>query len=39
MLRIAHLIPHNGIGGVEIAAKSLSYFKDETIEFRNQVHL
>ena len=34
MLRIVHLIPYDGVGGVETAAKTFPSFKDETIEFQ-----
>jgi len=34
MLNVTHLIPSDGIGGVEIAAKTFSFYVDESIAFR-----
>jgi len=34
MLRIVHLIPYDGLGGVEAAANSLGRFKDEILDFK-----
>lgn len=33
MFRIVHLIPYDGLGGVEAAAKTISYFKAQHFEF------
>lgn len=34
MLKITHLIPYDGIGGVEAAARTFPYFRDEDMEFK-----
>ena len=33
MYKVTHLIPKNGIGGVEVAAKSCDKFLDQTLDF------